>query len=108
MPNPQDKYLCICAYGHSRSVCLTRVLHELDRVAVAIGWSTAGDALPRLCEWADKILVIDQHANHRIPQEHKGKVVNFDVGPDRWVNPYSQDLHTIFKKMVQEKLGLSA
>lgn len=100
------KFLCICQYGHSRSVALCRVLHGLGHSAVAIGAGTSGDAIGSLAPWADKILTLQPGFGRIVPPDHFHKVIEFDVGPDRWVNPYHPELHAILSGMVKEKLGL--
>ena len=93
------KFLCICQYGHSRSVACTRILHLHGKDAVAIGWSTAGaEAIRLLSAWADKILLCDGQAKHYIQLIHTDKVLNFDPGPDKWSNPYNQELLDIFEQ----------
>jgi len=86
------KCLCVCQYGHSRSVALTRVLHHEGHHAVAVGWQTSGTSLSLLAAWADKIFVLEGWFAKFVPEEHRHKVVAFDVGPDRWSNPYHPDL----------------
>lgn len=98
------KYLCICQYGHSRSVALARLLHGMGQGAVAIGWSTNGGAITPLCEWADRILIVDGHALAHVPINHRHKAVDFQVGPDRWVDPYHPELAQIFERLVAERL----
>ncbi len=99
------KVLCICTYGHSRSVALTRILHELKHPAVAIGYSTSGDAAVPLSQWADVIALLSPEARCCIPAEHARKIVDFNVGPDRWSNPYNQELLGILGKMVADYLA---
>lgn len=99
-------YLCVCQYGHSRSVALARVLHGCRQTAVACGHATAGTALPVLCGWADKILILDDGFRGHIPKEHWHKVVSMHVGPDRWVNPYHPELNAMLTEMVEKRLGL--
>lgn len=96
------KFLCVCQYGHSRSVALTRVLHGLGQPAVAIGWMTSGNAIDGLSVWADKILILDSSYLRYVPQEQRHKVVDFHVGPDRWSNPYHADLLRLLTQMVRE------
>ena len=96
------KALCICQYGHSRSAALAQVFHHLGHAAVAIGVGTSGDAVFPLAEWADRIFVLQPaYANH-VPSKFASKVRVFDVGPDIWSNPYSQDLQFILTKMAYE------
>lgn len=98
------KFLCVCQYGHSRSVCLSRVLHGMGHSAVATGWSTCGDAIIPLSEWADLILLVCGHAVHRIPPGNRFKCVDMTVGPDRWQNPYSPELTELFQKLLKDRL----
>ena len=98
------KFLCICQYGHSRSVALSRVLQQRGHAAVAIGWMTSGDAMKPLAQWADKICVLETHFRQYVPSEHIGKVIDFNVGRDRWSNPYNQELLAILGGMADEKL----
>jgi hypothetical protein len=104
------KALCICQYGHSRSVALARVLrgafssdashvsHSYDTVAV--GWETASSALEPLSKWADVIFILERSYLSYVPESYRGKVVVFDVGRDRWSNPYNQELSTLLLQMV--------
>lgn len=94
-------FLCICQYGHSRSVALTRVLHGLRQNAVAIGWATSGAAILPLAEWATHICLVDGHAMHHVPQDQRHKAVDFNIGPDRWSNPYNQELLAILRKRLE-------
>ncbi len=94
------KFLCICQWGHSRSVALCRVLHGLGHGAVAIGECSNGGAIHPLSEWADKILVLQPMFADAVPQQHRVKIIDFDVGPDRWSNPYNQELLEILRQMV--------
>jgi hypothetical protein len=93
------KFLCICQYGHSRSVACCRVLHGQGQTAVAAGWSTSGDAIAVLSRWADAIcLVSGVDGLTQIPYDQRHKVHNLDVGPDRWSNPYNQELQEILRQ----------
>jgi hypothetical protein len=102
--------LCICQYGHSRSVALARVLRgafnsSASRVSqsydtVAIGWETAHSALEPLSQWADVIFILERSYLFYVPESYHGKVVVFDVGRDRWSNPYNPELSTLLLQMV--------
>lgn len=96
------KALCICQYGHSRSVALTRVLHGRGTPAVAVGWGTSGDAIGALSAWADRIVLLEPQFIAHVPSEHRGKALVYDVGPDRWVNPYHPELGAILLRMHEE------
>lgn len=99
------KVLCICEYGHSRSVALARVLHGRKIPAVAIGRGTSGDAVKVLAEWADKIIVLQPCFAVCVPAAQQHKVIVFDVGHDRWSNPYNQELLAILGGKVEKEFG---
>ena len=101
-------YLCVCQYGHSRSVALCRVLHAKGQQAIAVGLGTAPYWLPFLSRDADKILILESQYRKHIPVEYREKVIDFHVGPDVWSNPYDKALYTLLEQMVKEKLGLWA
>lgn len=96
-------FLAICQYGHSRSVCCCRVLHQYGHKAVAAGVGTAGSAISLLSEWADVILVMEPQYISHVPVNDRDKVVVIDVGRDRWSNPYNQELHAIIEIMLADK-----
>lgn len=104
------KFLVICQYGHSRSVALKRSIDgikpEGTHAAVAIGWATSGDAIEVLAAWADRILVMCGHAYEHIPEEHKSKIIDCQLGHDQWSNPYNQDLRLKCNQLLKDKLGL--
>ncbi len=95
-------FLCICQCGHSRSVACTRILHGKGYAAVAIGHMTSGDAIIPLANWADKILVMQSYFAAYVPDSQKHKIVDFDIGPDVWSNPYNQELLKILLDKVEE------
>lgn len=85
--------LCVCQYGHSRSVALVRRLHHRGINAVAAGVGTAGPLfLKAMCDEATHIFLMEPHFVLHIPKEFRHKVVVMDVGPDIWSNPYNQEL----------------
>lgn len=95
--NEGRRWLCVCTYGHSRSVALVRELHHHGIPAVACGHATAGDGLYTLSGWADVIALVAGEGLTRIPENCRHKVVSFDVGPDRWSNPYNAELAGIMR-----------
>jgi hypothetical protein len=94
------RWLCVCQFGHSRSVGLTRALHGRGITAVAVGWATSGDALALLAEWADVIAILSSEMMVYVPEQFRHKVVDFGVGPDLWSNPYNTEL----AKLLERKL----
>jgi hypothetical protein len=96
------KNLCICQYAHSRSVALARLLQQKGQVAVAIGVGTSGDAIKVLAPWADRIFVLQEQYKEFVPAEYHDKVIVMDVGPDKWSNPYSQELAALLETKYNE------
>lgn len=99
-------YLCVCQYGHSRSVAMVRALHHVKLPAVACGWMTAPQAMPTLCEWADVIVLMQESFRTYIQDEWADKIVVCDVGHDRWSNPYHPELSALCRRLAAEKLGV--
>lgn len=100
------KFLCICQYGHSRSVALCRVLHGKGFPAVAAGFGTSGDAIAVLSEWADVVALMTPEGVYQIPTEQRHKITKaFEIGPDKWSNPYNQELLAILKEKVETFLN---
>lgn len=98
----ETRWLCICHYGHSRSVALARVLHGQKLPAVAAGWTSSGDALTTLSAWADIIALMTPDGLAKIPPEHRHKVHDFNIGPDAWSNPYHPELLAICRQKVAD------
>lgn len=97
------KVLCVCAYGHSRSVCLARLFHGMGYSAISVGYGTSGSGLALLADWADYIMVVDSNASNHLPILSRPKWRDFNVGPDVWQNPYSQELRDKFIALVKEQ-----
>lgn len=94
------KFVCICSWGHCRSVALAKLLHERGHDAVAIGTQRSGTAAALLCEWADIICTLQPQFAEVVPAAHRGKIVCLDVGPDVWSNPYNQDLRQLLGRLL--------
>jgi len=87
------KFLCVCTYGHSRSVALARTLHHRGYAAIAVGWMTSGRWLDIACDNADTIFVMDDSAIQNINLDFRDKIDRACiVGHDQWSNPYNNDL----------------
>jgi hypothetical protein len=93
------RFLCICQYAHSRSVACCRVLQARGHEAAALGAGTAASAIPHLSMWADKIILMDPAFGAKVPLPDRHKIDVFDVGPDRWSNPYNEELQEIIRGM---------
>lgn len=88
-----NSFLCICQYGHSRSVACARALHIRGYSAVAAGAETCGSAIRNgLALWADAIIIMQPAFMAAVPEQYRSKVRVLDVGPDKWSNPYHPEL----------------
>jgi predicted protein tyrosine phosphatase len=98
------KVLTVCHGGNVRSVALAYVLKNLvDADALACGWSAnTPETLSMLCEWADRIIIVQEHYLEKIPKRYRDKVSVYEVGRDRWLNSLDPELRLIFKRKVQE------
>lgn len=98
------KVLCVCQYGHSRSIAACRAFHARGVPAVACGVGTAGSALAVNAEWADRICLMDDYFVGAIPEPQRHKIVSLHVGPDRWVNPYHPELREMIEALIDERM----
>ena len=99
----KKKFLTICYHGHCRSVACARELHGRGHQAVPVGAHTSPGAVPLLGDWADHIILMQPGFVSVVPQALLNKVKVFDVGPDRWVNPYHPELAKMVKGMVDKE-----
>jgi len=82
------------------------VLHEKGYEAVACGCHSSPTALRALAKEASTIFILQGSMLDNIPEEERHKVVVVDVGPDRWVNPYNQELRKILQELVFDTCGV--
>jgi hypothetical protein len=64
-----------------------------------------------LFRWADSIVILAERMRGKIPDEFQDKLRVYDVGLDRWGNPFDKELNDILVKFVNEdgffgKLGV--
>lgn len=85
------KFLCVCDGGNVRSVGMAFALKHREDLsctgdeAIAIGrGNTSMDTLAMLCEWADRIIIMQPHMKESIGLKYIHKIVCVDVGPDRY------------------------
>lgn len=106
------KVLCVCAAGMVRSQALVFVLkanyaqYGVDALACGVG-GNGSDTLQMLYEWAQVIIVLDGTLVPLILEPYRGKVLVFDVGPDRWHDPGSSDLHNILRELCRERIQIT-
>lgn len=105
MEQPKQKILCVCQGGNSRSVHLAYVLKYRYGVdALACGWEGNEPAtVEMLCEWAERIIVVEEFMIEKIADKHQPKVRCFDVGPDRFFQP-NIELLQLFDGMIAKNI----
>ena len=103
-PIHERDYLCLCTYGHSRSVALARELHSRKLFACAAGLATAPRGmLSALMRTADTIFVMDVRMVNHVPMIYRNKVSTAcAVGPDQWSNLYNQELAALVRAKFDE------
>ena len=115
------KILCVCNHGNVRSACMARELKDLngpykhDRImlpednrieAIAIGGhSTTTNTINMLIDWADKVWMFGETpiTREQIQQIAGDKFTLFDIGPDKWANPFHPDLRSIMQEILKKE-----
>jgi predicted protein tyrosine phosphatase len=98
------KILCICERGNSRSVALAYILKDgLNQDAIAMGIrANSEETKSTLYEWADHIVLVDKTFVNEIPKEYQGKLVVWDVGPDRYFLGFHPELLDQYSKFIND------
>jgi hypothetical protein len=80
------RFLCVCDGGNVRSQALAYVLHDLEgQEAIAVGRiRVSKETMEYMCNWADRIVIMQPHMIESIPDISHDKVVCCDVGVDRF------------------------
>lgn len=87
------KILTVCRAGLIRSSALANVLKlhfsPVDVLPCGIGTYDTGrfnteETLEMLFTWADKIIVMEEHYQWKIPEQWRKKVMVCEVGPDTY------------------------
>lgn len=87
------KVLCICQNGNNRSVFMAYRLKRFGHEALAAGWNKLSEqTLHMLCDWADKIIIMEGQFYGHIPLPYRNKVIAADVGPDEWGPQWHSEL----------------
>jgi len=98
------KILCLCEGGNVRSVAcsyLLKYMHGQDALAASIAKNSAA-TLVMLCEWADKIIVVERMMKIMIAHKFQSKISVYDVGPDRWGNAFHPQLLEFIEGLIQQ------
>ena len=102
------KILTICRAGLVRSVALADVLklHFEPTDVLPMGIDFNSDSTKKmLYEWADKIIVMEQHYLDKLPDEFKSKTLTCEVGPDIYGNSHHPDLINKVFRWVRDNQG---
>ena len=96
------RFLCVCAYGHSRSAAMVQVLHHYGQEAISAGLITCSETwLSLLLSQVDYVICMTPEIHGTITKiiesKHfltrlKYRTLLCDVGKDRWSNPYHPEL----------------
>jgi predicted protein tyrosine phosphatase len=95
---PQDRVLCICRGGNTRSIAASFLLkYKYGCEALAIGMEkTTPETLSLLLQWSTAVLVFDKEAHRRIMMvrgwQHVRTFHFVPLGHDVWTNPLDMDL----------------
>lgn len=88
------KVLVVCRAGTIRSVALAhilRVLFKYDVIPVS-GEYNEYKTKRNLCEWADKIIIVQEEYKKYIPLGYDKKLVLCNIGRDKWHDPFDTEL----------------
>jgi hypothetical protein len=99
------RVLTVCMDGNCRSVAVGWRLKHRGIAAVPVGWRfTTPEPMRMLAEWAERIIVVEPYMVEKVPVEFRSKVVQFPIGPDRWVDPKHPELWGIADRAIEAEL----
>jgi predicted protein tyrosine phosphatase len=104
------KVVTTCRGGHVRSVGLKyRLTYVYGHDVIACGHESNSEEVRRmLYEWADVIVIMESYMEEYIPKEFhitkdgKRKLFCYDVGEDRFGNPFHPELQAMLENMIQK------
>lgn len=100
----KGRILCVCEHGNSRSVALAYILKRQGYDAVAMGVATAGaETQAMLCQWADKVIVLDVRLLPQLKMQPEGKLKVYDLGDDIWFRNFRAELMTILNGFLERE-----
>ena len=98
------KLLCVCQQGNIRSVALARLLKSEGNDTIACGVNAnSQETLKMLCEWADKVLVVENSLANGLPKGFEDKIVQMNIGGDIWNNTHHPDLELVVRNCYYAK-----
>ena len=99
------KILTVCRAGLVRSVALADVLklHYVPSDVLPMGVDfNSIETKAMLYEWADKIIVMEEHYRDKIPAQYHNKLFVCEVGPDIYGSSKNPQLIDIVWRWVRE------
>lgn len=116
------KILVLCNQGNVRSACLAReikdlngALHSTDKEiikkwikneAIAIGaHANSEETIQYFCNWADLVIDLsdnDKRIQQMLQEYSENKYIRFDIGGDRWGNPFHPELRKMCQEIMHE------
>jgi predicted protein tyrosine phosphatase len=98
------KIVTMCFGGNVRSVGLKFLLHAKyghDAIACGHDYNTP-ETRNMLFEWADYIVVMTADFAQYVPDKYRYKTFCYDVGEDRYHNPFHPELQSQCDYMIQK------
>lgn len=107
---PKLRIVTMCQGGHVRSVGLKYLLrYSFGHDVIACGWEgNTEEAREMLFKWADYIVVMQSEFAKYVPEKHHNrpdksrKLFAYDVGEDRYGNPFHPELQRMLEGMVRK------
>lgn len=103
------KIVTMCQGGHVRSVALKYLLtYKYGHEVIACGWeSNSPETRNILFKWADYIVIMQKEFEKYIPECHhnnegRRKLYCYDVGEDRYGNPFHPELQDGIISMIEQ------
>lgn len=107
----------MCQGGHVRSVALKYLLRYKFGVpdVIACGWEgNTPETRRMLFEWSDTIVIMQKHFAEHVPKEFHDnedgtrRLFCYDVGEDRFMNPFHPELQAMLEVMIRNHGALIA
>lgn len=98
------RILTICQGGHVRSVAAKYLLrYKYGHDVIACGWEgNTDETRDMLCQWAEYIVIMQGEFKKYIDPMYHGKLFAYDVGRDRFGNPFHPELQAMIDGMIRK------
>jgi len=93
----------MCQGGHVRSVAFKYIAtYKYGHECLACGWeSNTAETRNQLFEWADYIVIMMGSFKQYVPEKYWNKLFCYDVGQDRFMNPFHPELQQMIIQMIE-------